>query len=70
MNLFQIPIIWLFRQLEMSGSLTDVNKHLHLTAPRNLIYAYIPYATHEILIYLFFLIKNSLELELLDLIYS
>ena len=54
----------------MSGSLTDVNKHLHLTAPRNLIYAYIPYATHEILIYLFFLIKNSLELELLDLIYS
>lgn len=42
----------------MSGSLTDVNKHLHLNAARNLIYAYIPYATHEILIYLGFFDKK------------
>ena len=44
-----------FSKLVMRQSLTDVNMHWHLTSLCNLMYTiYIPYATHVILIYLFF----------------
>ena len=36
----------------MSQSLTDINKHRNLTSLCKLLY--VPYATHDILIYLFF----------------
>ena len=52
-DLFWIPIIQLFRKLEIRPSFTDVNEHWHLTSLCNLI-LYIPYAVHNILIYLFF----------------
>ena len=51
-DLFRIPIIQFFCTMEMGRSLTDVNKHRHLTSLCNLIY--IPYATHDILFISFF----------------
>ena len=43
----------------MSQSLTDINKHRNLTSICKLLY--VPYATHDILIYLF-LIKIRVTL--------
>ena len=44
-----------FSKLGTRQSLTHLNKHWHLTSLCNLIYSiYTPYATHVILIYIFF----------------
>ena len=51
-DLSRIQIISFFCKLEMRQSLTDVNKHRHLNSLRN--FRYIPYATYDILVYLFF----------------
>ena len=51
-DFFRIPIIYFFCKLKTKWSLTDVNKDQHLISLCNLIY--IPYATHDILIYDFF----------------
>ena len=55
-----IPISQFFCKLGKRWSLTDANKRGRLNSLLNLIYT--PYATHDILIYLF-LIRASLELE-------
>ena len=59
-NLFRVPSIYFFRKLERRRSVTGVNKQ-RVTSLCNLIHT-LPYATHEIMIYLF-LGSASPELE-------